>query len=357
MNELISIQTYEQLKNKLNEELNQAANSFVRIGFLLKLARDNKNILDGSGYTDVNEFASKEFGLDKTQVSRFIRINERFSINGNSAQLLPEYAEYGSAKLSLMLTLPDEINEELSPEYSKSDIQAIKEEYEEEQKITPLEVMAEERPEDEPDEFIALVTKQLNDEHPEPINNIHRGINLDIDIDEEDVKDAYMPAGDCTYNIRIAGQGRFMVNCKSDQITIVNMRDPANKSTLSWTEFTKATLEDAKTRDFSVKKDVEKPKEKPKKVEKSKPKKEAPPEKAREEVEKVEGEVVEEQASSSPEDEEEVDEGSIDDKRFDQQILHMLGKITLEIKEAPKTNWGWVKDHLQEIIREINLRA
>jgi len=358
MNEVTveNVKTFEDLKSQLNIELNKAAISFVRIGYLLKTARDT-DILKDTEYNDVNEFAAKEFGLDKSQVSRFMRINDRFSISGYSEQLKVEYEGYGSAKLSLMLTLPDEINEELSPEYSKSDIQAIKEEYEEEQKITPLEVMAEERPEDEPDEFIALVTKQLNDEHPESINNIHRGINLGIDIDEEDVKDAYMPTGDCTYNIRIAGQGRFMVNCKSDQITIVNMRDPANKSTLSWPEFTKATLEDAKTRDFSTKKDVEKPKEKPKKVEKSKPKKEAPPKKAREEVEKVEGEVVEEQASSSPEDEEEVDEGSIDDKRFDQQILHMLGKITLEIKETPKTNWGWVKDHLQEIIREINLRA
>ena len=281
MNEVTvkNVKTFEDLKSQLNIELNKAAISFVRIGYLLKTARDT-DILKDTEYNDVNEFAAKEFGLDKSQVSRFMRINDRFSISGYSEQLKVEYEGYGSAKLSIMLTLPDEINEELSPEYSKSDIQAIKEEYEEEQKITPLEVMAEERPEDEPDEFIALVTKQLNDEHPEPINNIHRGINLDIDIDEEDVKDAYMPAGDCTYNIRIAGQGRFMVNCKSDQITIVNMRDPANKSTLSWPEFTKATLEDAKTRDFSTKKDVEKPKEKPKKVEKSraakKPKKEEP---------------------------------------------------------------------------------
>ena len=90
MNELIAIRSYEELKTRLNEELSKAANSFVRIGFLLKLARDNNDILEGSGYSDVNEFASKEFGLDKTQVSRFMRINDRFSVGGNSAELLPE---------------------------------------------------------------------------------------------------------------------------------------------------------------------------------------------------------------------------------------------------------------------------
>ena len=354
MNELVSIQTYEQLKNKLNEELNQAANSFVRIGFLLKLARDNKDILDGSGYTDVNEFAQKEFGLDKTQVSRFIRINDRFSIDGNSMQLLPEYFEYGSAKLSLMLTLPDEINAELSPDMSKTDIQAIKEDFDEEQKISPIEVACEDKDSDAPDGFLECVVKQLNDEHPGPIIYYHDTGNRDC---FDEIKDAYIPDGDKIYNIRIAGQGRFMVNMKESNITIINMRDPSIKTPVSWPEFRELVLKDMATRDFTEKKTEPEKKEKPKKVEKSKPKKKVAPVQPKEEVKKVEGEVVKEPSMNPPEDEEDVDEGSLEDKQFEQQILHMLGKITLEIKEAPKTNWGWVKDHLQEIIREINLRA
>ena len=353
MNEVTveNVKTFEDLKSQLNIELNKAAISFVRIGYLLKTARDT-DILKDTEYNDVNEFAAKEFGLDKSQVSRFMRINDRFSISGYSEQLKVEYEGYGSAKLSLMLTLPDGINEELSPEYSKSDIQAIKEEYEEEQKITPLEVMAEERPEDEPDEFIALVTKQLNDEHPEPINNIHRGINLDIDIDEEDVKDAYMPAGDCTYNIRIAGQGRFMVNCKSDQITIVNMRDPANKSTLSWPEFTKATLEDAKTRDFSTKKDVEKPKEKPKKVEKSraakKPKKEEPKTAptACQPAEPVEVWDESKEAETMPEPE-------LSGLR--RQVIDKLEIVKQEVAQC--ADWDTIRTHIREIGAFISLSA
>lgn len=273
MNEL-TIQNYEQLKTELSDELNKAANSFVRIGYLLRLARDNKTILDGSGYTDVNEFASKEFDLDKTQVSRFIRINERFSLGGNSEQLLPEYAEYGSAKLSIMLTLPDEINEELSPEYSKSDIQAIKDEYEAEQKITDVEVMLEDTDPDAPDEFMELVVKQLNDEHEDPIAFLHESHmmadKLGTELGLPDVQEAYIPDGDKTYTIRIAGQGRYMVSMKESGITIMNMRDMV-KSPLSWEEFTKLTLMDEAKREFKVP-EKPKPKEKPKKVEKSKPK-------------------------------------------------------------------------------------
>ena len=355
MNEVTveNVKTFEDLRSQLNIELNKAAISFVRAGYLLKIARDT-DILKGSSYSNVNEFAYAEFGLDKTQVSRFMRINDRFSINGYSEELEEKYRNYGSAKLSLMLTLPDEINEELSPEYSKSDIQAIKEEYEEEQKISPLEVMAEERPEDEPDEFIALITKQLNDEHPEPIGNIRWGMEHGVEIDEEDVKDAYMPAGDCTYNIRIAGQGRFMVNCKSEQISIVNMREPENKSALSWPEFMKATLDDAKTREFSANEEPEKPKEKPKKVEKSQSAKKSEPKKEEPEIMPKPEEPEEEHQEEEPEI---IQEAAGEQENLESQVCDELEKIIKEIRDPEKTNWGHITDSLRETIRLINVCA
>lgn len=308
--DLMTITSYSDLREQLHQELSRTATGFVRIGYLLKKARDT-DILKEEGYKNVNEFASAEFGLDKTQVSRFIRINDRFSEGGNSDKIQEKYAQYGSAKLSLMLTLPDEINEELSPEMSKTDIQAIKEEYDEENRISPIELACEEKPEDEPDEFIALVVKHLNDEHPEPAElmkaSIDRAKKFNIEVKPIDAKENYIPDGDKIYNIRIEGQGRFMVSMKDDGITITNMRDPGNKSTVSWDDFLTALLQDLLQRDFSPEIE-EKPKEKPKKVEKSKAQKEkvAPvqpktekkePENSEsptenQEVEKVEGEIM-----------------------------------------------------------------
>lgn len=398
MNEVTidNVKTLEDLKSQLNIELNKAAISFVRIGYLLKTARDT-DILKDTEYSNVNEFAQKEFGLDRSQVSRFMRINDRFSISGYSEQLKVEYEGYGSAKLSLMLTLPDEINEELSPEMSKADIQAIKEEYDEENKISPIELACEEKPEDEPDEFIALVVKHLNDEHPEPAelmkDSIERAKHFNIEIKSIDAKENYIPDGDKIYNIRIEGQGRFMVSMKDAGITITNMRDPGNKSTVSWDDFLTALLQDLSQRNFSPEKE-EKPKEKPKKVEKSKAQKEkvAPvqpktekkePEKSEsptenQEVEKVEGEIMpppvaptachpsepvkawdEEQAAGEETtgaagEEDEIDEGTIEDKKFDLQIRHQLEKILQEIKAREKTNWGHITDELRDTIRKIN---
>ena len=130
MGEIMSYQNYEQYKKELDGELQKTAEGFVRIGYLLKVARDT-NILAESGYKSVTEFAQAEYNLDKTQVSRFISINDKFSEGGNSDRLLPEFQGYGYAKLTIMLQIPAEIAEELSPNLSKADIQAIKEEIDE----------------------------------------------------------------------------------------------------------------------------------------------------------------------------------------------------------------------------------
>lgn len=134
---------YDNLKTQLKIELTEQVNGFIRIGFLLKQARDT-DILAGSEYRDVVDFASKEFHLTKDVVSRYINICEKYSVGGNSDRLLPEYSEYGYSKLSEMLTLPDEIAQEISPETTRAEIQEIKREYREEQAVTPLERMAEE---------------------------------------------------------------------------------------------------------------------------------------------------------------------------------------------------------------------
>lgn len=387
MNDIAETMDFEQFKSELNKELTTAANSFVRIGYLLKLARDDERILEGSGYSDVNDFALKEYGLDKTQVSRFIRINDRFSIGGNGTQLLPEYEGYGPTKLSIMLTLPDEINEEMTPDMSKSDIQALKDDYDEESKITPIELALEEKPQDEPDEFIALVVKHLHDEHPEPAElmkeSIDIGNELNLSAGENDAKENYMPDGDKIYNVRIEGQGRFMISCKESGVTITNMRDPANKTPLTWEEFSKAVVEDISHREF---KKPEAPKaelkSKPKKVEKSKPKK-ASVAPVQPEIEKAEGEVVEaprkmdqpegdqrqqeedEQGQQEPGDDQrqqetQDDEGDSrqqEEKELEKDVIERLEKIIQEIEDPEKTDWDHIKDQLRGALREINHRA
>lgn len=264
MNEEITANlNYEWAKTEITKELQTEANSFIRVGWIFKMVRDGKI---ETPYGSVIEFAEKEWNLGKDVVSRYMRINDHFSINGYSEKIAPQYGSFGYSKLAIMLTLPDEINAELSTNYSKSDIQTIKDEYDAEKKITPLEVMAEpkaDQPETEGDEFLALIVRQINDEHPDPINSFHfesrstaeaLGIPEMLDAPDTakaDIQESYMPDGDeSAYNIRISGQSRFLVSMKDSGITVTNMRT-LEKSSFDWNEFTAAVLEDEKTRTFT----------------------------------------------------------------------------------------------------------
>ena len=123
-------QTYQQFKSELDHELNRAASGFVRIGYLLKQARDT-DILKDSPYESVTEFADKEYGLDKSQVSRFMSIHDRFGDPDEPEKLQSQFEGFGVKKLTMMLALPDSVNEELNPSFTSAEIQTIKEEVEE----------------------------------------------------------------------------------------------------------------------------------------------------------------------------------------------------------------------------------
>lgn len=142
MEELRSIENYEQFKQALDTELANQAAGFVRTGYLLKKARDT-DILAASGYNTVAEFAKAEYGLSKDIVSRYIAINDRYSEGGYSDRLQDKYEGYGVAKLQDMLTLPIEVVDLISPEMTRKEIAEVKAEVKEEEAISPVEVAIE----------------------------------------------------------------------------------------------------------------------------------------------------------------------------------------------------------------------
>lgn len=222
------LQKYEEYKEQLGAEIKSTAESFVRIGYLLKIARDT-DILEGSGYTDYLSFAAGEYGLDKTAVSRFIGINDRFSVEGNSEQMLPQYKEYGRAKLQEMLLLPDHVVEELSPELTKNEISEIKKEYQEEMKITPLEVMAEPAT---ADSFESKIIKAIAKSNTHTFEKLHGICGVPFP-EKEDIKNQIMPNCDDLWTIRVPGEGKYLCHFKPDSISATNMRS-GEKKDLAW---------------------------------------------------------------------------------------------------------------------------
>lgn len=218
----IQINSYKDFKTALDGELQKAAEGFVKIGWLLKQARDT-DILHESGYANVNDFAMAEYGIDKSVVSRYIRINDRFSEGGNSPRLKEQYKEFGYAKLAIMIQLPEALAEGLRPELSKTDIQIVKEEYQAEMEISDLEVMLEERKSFSTDNtLIGKVMTQLLHDNQE----IYLNLMCTSDSTEESVLNVLAPAGLAIHNVRVPGLGRLMLSINDDEemITVTNMR-------------------------------------------------------------------------------------------------------------------------------------
>lgn len=221
--------TYSEFKTALDTEMNKAAESFVKIGYLLKIARDT-DILAESGYNSLTEFAQAEYNLDKSQVSRFIAINDNYSVDGYSDRLMTEYTGYGYSKLAMMLTLPAAVAKELSPAYSKSDIQVLKEEVAAEEAISPMEVYLEgEKEELEDASLLYQAMYQLFLENPE--------LYMHETVDADALFDALAPAGESIYTVRIQGVGRIMISCKEDRVNLVNVRTN-NVEICTWEQVT-----------------------------------------------------------------------------------------------------------------------
>lgn len=224
MKEVITYQNYEEYKATVNRVLNKTVEDFVTIGYLLKQGRDT-DILKDSGYADINEFAKAEYQLDASQVSRFIRINDKFAVGGYSDQLKEEYCGYGYAKLAIMLTLPDGLNEELSPALSKSEIQAVKEEIEEEQKITDIEVILEGEKEEQKElNNLGKGLHQLFEDVPELFARLYDQEKEAQDL--RSVQEILAPDGEKVYSVRVQGYGRIMMLLKDseDKVTVFKVR-------------------------------------------------------------------------------------------------------------------------------------
>lgn len=232
MDELINYNGYEEFKQAVNRVLNRTVEDFVLTGYLLKQARDT-DILQGSGYADEKEFAWNEYKLDASQVSRYIKINDKFSEGGYSPKLQDQYQGFGYAKLALMLTLPEEVVEELTPAYSKTEIQAVKEEIEEEEKITDIEVILEGEKEEQKDlGNMEKTLHQIFHDEPELYKTMHETVRTTCGT--KYLQEVLAPDGDKIYSTRIQGIGRIMLYMHESKDITLHMVRSGEKEFYSW---------------------------------------------------------------------------------------------------------------------------
>lgn len=233
MEEVKVTATYAEFKETLDKEIIAAENGFVKIGYLLKIARDT-NILHESGYKSMAEFAMAEYHLDDSATSRFIAINDRYSENGYSDQLQERYRGYGVSKLSEMLTLPEQIVEAIPPETTRAEIRSIKKEVADESKITDLEVMME--PQQAETSLLKMAIKQYFYDNREQFIKISSVIGKkEHDDFVARMMEVLAPSGMAVLLPRVSGVGKLMVTIKGkSQNWIVQNIRTMEKEDRSW---------------------------------------------------------------------------------------------------------------------------
>ena len=121
----ITLNEYISIKEDIKRRLNHLAESFVAIGYRLKQIRDTEAYRQ-DGYNTIYEFAEKELGLTKSPTSRFMAINDKYSVGGNSLESREEFIGLGKSRLSEMLTMDPEDYVLITAQTSIKDIREIK---------------------------------------------------------------------------------------------------------------------------------------------------------------------------------------------------------------------------------------
>lgn len=234
MNELMEFQNYDQFKAAFDVEARNQAENFIRMGYLLKVARDT-NILYESGYKSISEFALQEYGIPGDAVSRMISANDRYSENGYSPKLTDRYSGYGKSLLSEMLTLSDEVVAALPDGITRQEIRDIKAEIKEEQKITDLEVLLEEPMQQDLESNLAKVLYQFYKENCREYPKLHEIIRNGLT--PKTAMELLAPLGIGVKMVRVPGIGKIMLSIKGPEspLELVNIRTNETEE-YTWTQ-------------------------------------------------------------------------------------------------------------------------
>lgn len=136
--------------------LNDSKMNFVMIGYHLRKIDDDK-LYRESGHENIWDFAKAQFGLSKSSASRFMAINERFSVGGYSDRLAEEYKEFSVSQMSEMLTLTDEQIRSIDSDTTIRDIRKMK---------------PKKKEQEQPNESVMVVATSQQMEIPDEIEDI-----------------------------------------------------------------------------------------------------------------------------------------------------------------------------------------
>ncbi len=115
---------YTELNTEIVRSMRRSAAEVVRLGHLLRRMMEQKLYL--VYYADFDSYLCDELHMDYTLANRFIGINRKYSIGGNSRDIDEKYVDYSQGLLVEMLNMPPELEAEVNPGMTVKQVREIK---------------------------------------------------------------------------------------------------------------------------------------------------------------------------------------------------------------------------------------
>lgn len=232
MQEIRVFDRYTDFKQEFDREYRSQTEGYIKMGYLLKVARDT-DILRGSGYKSIAEFAWNEYKIRDDAVSRMIDVNDRFSEGGYSDQLDEKYQGYGASLLAEMITMSDAVIDALPPGTTREVIREVKKEIREEEKVSDLEVLIEGQDSRQQgmESSLAKVLHQYYRENMRSYPEMYKAVKAGGDLEDTALR-VLAPSGVGVKTVRIQGIGKIMLSIKgrNQSLELVNIRTNETES-------------------------------------------------------------------------------------------------------------------------------
>ena len=116
--------TFDELTREIRRTMRRSAKDAVQLDYMLRRVLEDKLYLER--YEDFDEYLECELSMDNTMANRFIGINKKYSVRGQSMEIAEEYERYSQGLLIEMLNMTPEQEARVTSDMTVRQVREIK---------------------------------------------------------------------------------------------------------------------------------------------------------------------------------------------------------------------------------------
>ena len=115
---------YEHLDREIKRTMRRSASDAVLLGYLLRKMYDGQLWMEM--YDCLDEYLQRELHMDYSMATRFMNINKKYSVGGNSREIADDWTGFSQSVLIEMLNMPPELAAMVTPDMTVRQVQEVK---------------------------------------------------------------------------------------------------------------------------------------------------------------------------------------------------------------------------------------